>query len=77
MENEAQFHAGEENVALLFPDETLHFSSIDLATLMQLAEDHGIRDFNVYKGNVALRKSDFPVTEGTLKVVPVNKAGVY
>ena len=77
MVDETQFHVAENNVSVVFPNETLHFSSIDLATLLQLAEEHGIRDFNVYNGNVALKRTDFPVTEGTLKVVPVNKAGVY
>lgn len=75
--SETQFHVGEKNVTVVFPNETLQFSSLDLATLLQLAESHGIRDFNVYKGNVALKKSDFPVTEGTLTIVPVNKAGIY
>jgi len=77
MVSEAQFHVGENSVTVVFPNETLHFSSIDLPTLLQLAEAHGIRDFNVYKGEVALKKSDFPVTEGTLTIVPVNKAGIY
>ena len=75
--SETQFHVGEQNVTVVFPNETLHFASLDLQTLLELAEEHGIRDFNVYNGNVALKKSDFPVTEGTLTIVPVNKAGKY
>ncbi len=69
------FHADEKRVTVIFPNETANFASLDLNTLLQLADQQGVKDFNVYKDGVALTSKDFPLTNGEIKIVPVNKAG--
>ncbi len=79
--NPETFTSTTTSVKVIVGDEEFEYGELTLNNLKALARDANIASFNAFlvteDGEKPLKSSDFPITNGVVKVVPVNKAGTY